>query len=204
MCLCTHRALPMVVLPMYQVCPQGSTGVPLPVKQVAVGVRPEGHGLATRSTDTIFPVPRCPAPIPTESMTWGATPASSMWARTMHRRVHGGLDPRLLPPLSARAAAADYRRWRWQQQLVPAAVEMGVAVPGRPDGADTDGLPFPAGHEPMEQRGAPVVFLHLFQLARPATARLRVNREDGSFGQPALPLLRQRQAAPLSCLVSVH
>src|SRR5450759_3638375 len=76
-------------------------------------------------------------------------------------------------PVSARAAAADHRRWRWQQRLAPAAVEMGVAAPGRPDGADADGLPFPAGHEQMEQGGAPVVFLHLVQLARRAATRLR-------------------------------
>ena len=51
---------------------------------------------------------------------------------------------------ATRAAAADYCRWRWQQRLAPAAVEMGVAAPGRPDRADPDGLPFPAGHEQME------------------------------------------------------
>src|ERR1019366_385499 len=50
---------------------------------------------------------------------------------------------------------------------------MGIAAPGRPDGADADGLPFPAWHEQMEQGGAPVVFLHLVQLARRTAARLR-------------------------------
>src|SRR5579871_3595881 len=38
---------------------------------------------------------------------------------------------------------------------------MGVAGPSRPDGADAGGLPFPAGHEQMEQGGAPVVLFHL-------------------------------------------
>src|ERR1035441_1416089 len=98
----------------------------------------------------IFPVPRCPAPIPTESTTSDAMPGSSTWA-----------------PTTTRA------RLRGQQRLAPAAVEMGVAAPGRPDGPDADGLPFPAGHEQMEQGGAPVVFLHLVQLARRAVARLR-------------------------------
>ena len=70
----------------------------------------------------------------------------------------------------ASTAAADYRRWRWQQRLAPAAVEMGTAAPGRPDGNDANGLPFSARHEQMEQSGTPVVFLHLVQLARRAAA----------------------------------
>jgi hypothetical protein len=48
-----------------------------------------------------------------------------------------------------------------------------VAAVSRPDGFDADGLPFPTGHKQMEQGGAPVVFLHLVQLARRAAARLR-------------------------------
>ena len=63
-----------------------------------------------------------------------------------------------------------------------AVVEVGIARLGRPDGASADGLPFPAGHEQMEQGRTPVVFLHLVQLARRATARLRdscaVDRRD--------------------------
>jgi hypothetical protein len=34
-------------------------------------------------------------------------------------------------------------------------------VTGRSDGADAYGLPFPTGHEQMEQGGTPAVLLHL-------------------------------------------
>src|SRR5271157_2345658 len=126
-----------------------------------------------------------------------------------HGCVCGGFDPRLVarrgsPPVPARAATPDHRRWRWEQRLAPAPVEMGVAAPGRPDGADVDGLPFPSGHEQMEQGGAPVVFLHLVQLARRAAARLRDGGapdrrdDDGQgiesdlpFGPPQVPCRTQ-------------
>jgi hypothetical protein len=60
---------------------------------------------------------------------------------------------------------AEGRRLYPRARLAPAAVEMGVAALGRPDGTDADGPPFSAGHEQVEQGGTPVVFLHLVQLA---------------------------------------
>src|ERR1035441_1472161 len=84
-------------------------------------------------------------------------------------------------------SVADHRAPRSEQRLAPAAVEVGIARLSRPDGADADGLPFPAGHEQMEQGRAPVVFLHLIQLARRAATRLRDSgaadrRDDNSQG----------------------
>ena len=67
--------------------------------------------------------------------------------------------------LSRGHGAADHRRRRGQQRYRDAAVEGGTAALGGRTRADGHRLPFPAGHQQMEQDRAPAVLPHHPELA---------------------------------------
>ena len=86
---------------------------------------------------------------------------SSPWRRSADGGEHGQ------PSLSAGEAAADHgRRRRLQREPLPA-VEGGTAAVGRRDRAADLGVPFPAGHEQVEQDRASAVLSHHGELAGP-------------------------------------
>ena len=79
--------------------------------------------------------------------------------------------------LSGSPPALDHRRCRGQQRLSATVVESGVAGFGERPGPADLGLPFPAGHEQVEQDGAPHVLLHHEELAWQAASLASRHRQ---------------------------
>ncbi len=72
------------------------------------------------------------------------------------------------------------RLWKWelQQRVARAAVEVGVAAPGRRDRPGDQRAPLPARDEQVEQDRASAVLLHHPELARPAPGQRRRDPES--------------------------
>ena len=66
--------------------------------------------------------------------------------------------------------ASDHRRWRREQRLSSSAVEAGATAPCRRDRSDDHRVPLPSGHKQVEQGRAPLVLVHLVELARRTAA----------------------------------
>ena len=79
--------------------------------------------------------------------------------------------------LSGSPPALDHRRCRGQQRLSATVVESGVAGFGERPGPADLGLPFPAGHEQVEQDRAPHVLLHHEELAWQAASLASRHRQ---------------------------
>jgi hypothetical protein len=71
---------------------------------------------------------------------------------------------------TASFAVASIRGWWREQWLSSAALEMGIAATGQPDGPGNSRLSLPSRDEQMEQSRTSAVFFHHFQLARRAVA----------------------------------